>query len=477
MSIFLLLSLFLLPVFFLINRRRLPKGVPPGSLGIPIIGQSLSLLWAMRANTAEQWIAERAKRYGPVSKMSLFGKPTVFIYGQAANKFLFASDGSKMSNHQTESAKVILGDWCLLELSVEDHTRVRNALASFLKPDCLKNYIGKMEEEIRIHLQMHWQGKQTVTVLPLMKTLTFNLICSLLFGLERGARRDVLVQYFEQIIGGMWSIPINVPFTRFNRSIKASAEVRKLLKELICKKRAELGNGASSHQDLITCLLSIHGEDNKELVSEDEIIHNVLLIMVAGHDTSSILLTFVVRLLANDKTIYESVLQEQEEIRNSKASGEYLMWEDLAKMKYTWIVVMETLRTIPPIFGGFWKTLEDIEYNGYLIPRGWQIFWVTCMTHMDGEIFPEPTKFDPSRFEIQHPYHLIPTFHLEGGLVFVQDTNLQRSRLYSQFIIWLLNLLGNSVAMTTISEGIPCQHLPNNFQSKLCQRSCFESGL
>ncbi|KAL3851222.1 hypothetical protein ACJIZ3_013104 [Penstemon smallii] len=269
----------------------------------------------MRANTAEKWITEGAKRYGPASKLSLFGKPTVFIYGIAANKFVFTSDGTKLSNQQTESTKLILGDRCLLELSGEDHKRVRNALASFLKPD---------------------------------SNIQHNMF--FLFGLERGARRDVFVEYFQQMLGGMWSLPINLAFTRFNQSLKASAKVQKLLKELICEKRNELEKGASSHQDLITCLLSIRGDDTKELVSEDEIIHNVLLIMIAGHDTSSVLINFIVRLLANDATVYEAVLRRRK--------------------KYSWRVAMEILRTI---FGGFRKTLEDIEYEGYLIPKGWQV--------------------------------------------------------------------------------------------------------
>ncbi|PIN12210.1 Cytochrome P450 CYP4/CYP19/CYP26 subfamily [Handroanthus impetiginosus] len=416
MNIFFLLSLLLLPIFSLLisRRRRQPsERVPPGPLGIPIIGQSLGLLWAMRANTAEKWIADRAKRYGPISKMSLFGKPTVFIHGQAANKFVFTSDASKMSNQQTESVKMILGDRCLLELSGEDHKRVRNALASFLKPDSLKNYIGKIEEEIRRHLQMHWQGKHRVTVLPLMKTLTFNIICSLLFGVERGARRDTFVQFFQEMIEGMWSIPVNIPFTRFNRSLKASAKVQKLLKDLIHEKRIELEKGASPHQDLITCLLSIRGEDNLELVSEHEIIHNVMLIMVAGHDTSSVLITFIIRLLANDPNTHAAVLKEQEEIKNSKPSGDYLTWEDLGRMKCTWRVAMETLRTVPPVFGGFRKTLEDIEYEGYIIPKGWQIFWVTSMTHMDDKVFPEPSKFDPARFE--NPASIPPYYYIPFG--------------------------------------------------------------
>ncbi|XVF34024.1 hypothetical protein REPUB_Repub18cG0021400 [Reevesia pubescens] len=142
----------------------------------------------------------------------------------------------------------ILGDRCILELIDEDHKRVRNALVSFLKPESLKEYVGKMDEEVRKHLEMHWHGKQQVT-----------------------------------------------------------------------------------------------NEKNEEVIYEKEIIHNVMLIMVVGHDTSYILLTFLVRFLANNLASYASIFQEQEEIAKSKPNGELLRWENLAKMKYTWKVAMETL--------------------------------------------------------------------------------------------------------------------------------------
>ena len=143
-----------------------------------------------------------------------------------------------------------------------------------------------------------------------MKTLTFNIVCSLLFGLEQGTRRHKLADDFQYMIEGMWSVPVNLPFARYNRSLQTSASAQKMLKGLICEKRADLEQkGASPRQDLITCLLSIRNEQNEEVISEKEIIHNVMLIMVAGYDTSSVLLTFLVRLLANDPTIYAAVLQ------------------------------------------------------------------------------------------------------------------------------------------------------------------------
>ncbi|KAM1394724.1 hypothetical protein PS2_030285 [Malus domestica] len=395
--------LFLIPVFFLLTRRKKSsERLPPGSLGLPIIGQSLGFLGALRANTAEKWLEQRIAKYGPVSKMSLFGKPTVFIHGQAANKFVFNNDGTSFTSQQPESTRMILGDRNILELSGEDHKRVRSALMLFLKPESLKRYVGKMDEEIRNHLEMHWHGKQKITVLPLMKNLTFNIICSLLFGVERGPRRDKLIECFRHMIEGIWSVPVNLPFTRYNQSLKASKKVQKMLKELVCEKRVQLEQKTTSPlQDLITCLLNIRNIDNEEELTENEILHNIMVVMIAGYDTSSVVITFLLRLLANEPAIHAAVLQEQEEIARSKSSGEFLTWEDLSKMKYTWRVTMEILRTTPPVFGGMRTAIKDTEYGGFLIPKGWQVFWAIPMTHNDGSIFPEPSNFDPSRFENQ----------------------------------------------------------------------------
>ncbi|KAF8370008.1 hypothetical protein HHK36_031960 [Tetracentron sinense] len=306
-AIYFTVLLSLLPIFLLLTRRRSSGKLPPGSLGIPIIGQSLGLLRAMRTNTAEKWLEERIRKYGPISKLSLFGTPTVFIHGQAANKFVFTSESNILGNQQPQTIKRILGDRTLFELSVEDHKRVRGALVSFLKPESLKQYVGNMDEEIKNHLEMHWQGKEKVTVLPLMKMLTFNIICSLLFGVERGAKRERFVEYFQEMIEGMWAVPVNLPFTTFSRSLRASAKVQNMVMELIQEKRAELEqHGASPHQDLITYLLSLQGHDN--IISEKEIVHNVMLVMVAGHDTSSVLITFMMQLLANDPDVYAAVL-------------------------------------------------------------------------------------------------------------------------------------------------------------------------
>lgn len=145
--------------------------------------------------------------------------------------------------------------------------------------------------------------------MPLMKTLTFNILCSLLFGLEQGECRDKLLNYYENMLDGVWSVPINVPFTRYNRSISDSKRAKELVRDLIWKKREELKkNDNAIPNDLIACMLNIRTEDGREAISEQEIVDNVVIVMFAGHDTSSILLTFLVRLLASDPTVYAVIL-------------------------------------------------------------------------------------------------------------------------------------------------------------------------
>lgn len=138
--------------------------LPPGSLELPVIGQSLSFLLAMHTNNTGKWFQDRIKKYGPISKLSLLVTPTVFIYGQAANKFVYTCDDNALANQQPSLIRRIYGERSITEIGVDEHKRVRGALESFFKPEVLKQYVGKMDEDIRKHLHMHWHGKQKVAV-------------------------------------------------------------------------------------------------------------------------------------------------------------------------------------------------------------------------------------------------------------------------------------------------------------------------
>ncbi|KAL1533783.1 beta-amyrin 28-monooxygenase [Salvia divinorum] len=72
-------------------------------------------------------------------------------------------------------------------------------------------------------------------------------------------------------------------------------------------------------------------------------------------------------------------------------------------MKYSWNVVRESLRLTPPAVGAFREATTEFTFRGFTIPKGWKIFWTVYSTHKNPDCFPEPERFDPSRFEGSGP--------------------------------------------------------------------------
>jgi (+)-abscisic acid 8'-hydroxylase len=95
------------------------------------------------------------------------------------------------------------------------------------------------------------------------------------------------------------------------------------------------------------------------------------------------------------------VLQEEQmAIRKDKKEGESLTWEDTKKMPLTYRVIQETLRAATILSFTFREAVEDVEYEGYLIPKGWKVLPLFRNIHHNADIFSDPGKFDPSRFEV-----------------------------------------------------------------------------
>lgn len=160
---YLSLLLLLIPIFLFLTKKTSNK-LPPGSMGLPIIGHSLSLLHAVRANKGEAWFHERIRNYGPISKLSLFGTLLQFFFMDRLQTNLYTCVTARRFPTSNQHQWGESGEKNILELSGEDHKRIRGALVSFLKPEALKQYVGKIDEEVRKHMEMHWHGKNEVNV-------------------------------------------------------------------------------------------------------------------------------------------------------------------------------------------------------------------------------------------------------------------------------------------------------------------------
>ncbi|KAH9311011.1 hypothetical protein KI387_026046 [Taxus chinensis] len=444
------------------------KKLPPGSLGLPLIGETLQFLSAYRSHKSKDWVKKRVAKYGPVFKTSLMGSPTVIVTGQAGNRFLFHNDGHRILNKQPKNFTRIFGESGIGELAGEEHKRIRGAIMQFMKPEALQKFVGRIESVIQQHFADCWEGKDIITVMPLMKKLTFQVACDLFFSLSDSAERETLANEFNTAVKGIWSVPLDLPGTAFRKAFEARSRVSQRLSLLLDVRRKEIEQGkASPRQDLMSCLLTMKDENDKPL-TEEEILDIVVVVMIAGHDTTYNLLTHLVRGLALNPDIYQNILQEQTLVLEGKQPNEPLTWEDLRKMKYTWKVAQETLRLFPPIFGGFRKANEDVEYQGYTIPKGWQLFWETSSTHWNEEIFKEPHKFDPSHFDTQVSRYVFTPFGGGPRICPGYDFAKIETMIFLHHLVtkWKWTLVDPNEKIMCDPTPTPVMGLPINLQAK-----------
>jgi (+)-abscisic acid 8'-hydroxylase len=114
--------------------------------------------------------------------------------------------------------------------------------------------------------------------------------------------------------------------------------------------------------------------------------------------------------------VLKAVIDEQEEIARSKRSPDApLTWADTRRMRMTSRVIQETMRVASILSFTFREAVEDVEYQGYLIPKGWKVLPLFRNIHHSPDHFPCPEKFDPSRFEVSIAVGYLPSpVHLAG---------------------------------------------------------------
>jgi len=349
-------------------------------------------------------------KYSPqVFRTSLLGEKAAVFCGAAGNKFLFSNENKLVQAWWPSSVDKVFPSSNQTS-SKEEAIKMRKMLPNFFKPEALQRYVGLMDDIAQRHFASGWENKEEVVTFPLAKNYTFWLACKVFMSLDDPNHVAKFADPFELLASGLISIPIDLPGTPFHRAIKASNFIRKELVKIIKQRKIDLAEGkATPTQDILSHMLLTSDEDGK-FMAELDVADKILGLLVGGHDTASSACCFVVKYLAELPEVYEGVYKEQMEIAKTKAPGELLNCDDIQKMKYSWNVACEVLRLAPPLQGAFREALNDFKFNGFSIPKGWKIYWSANSTHRNPEVFPEPLKFDPSRFEGSGPapYTFVP---------------------------------------------------------------------
>ncbi|KAF6143840.1 hypothetical protein GIB67_009821 [Kingdonia uniflora] len=375
------------------------KKLLPGSLGYPLIGESIGFLRALKKDACWEWIESHVQKYGPVFKSSLMGKRVAVLTGPAGTKFILSTQDG-IVNNQSLSASTIFGKKCLLEFEGSRHKLLKGAMMNMLRPERLQKVIGEMDSIVQRELLQELKGKDSVQFVTLISKIVFSFTCTILFRLPEGGLDNVGLHVEDLRIAarGILSIPLNIPGSTFRKACQARARICKVLSHLIETKKAEMEKGKTD--DIVTSFLNVRDEVGKP-VPEEEIIDNLMLLLIASNDTTTSLLTLFLRYLGRDAHVYNKVVEEQKEVYKMRVGNNdgKIQWSEIQSMKYTWSVAQEVMRLTPPAGGTTRRTTKDISFAGFDIPKGWRLLWLALNTNMDAKFFEEPEKFDPSRFE------------------------------------------------------------------------------
>jgi cytochrome P450 len=335
-AFFLLLSLvpvvLVLGIFALTRRSKGCRNLPPGSLGWPIVGETLEFL----SGKPEKFVFDRMNKYSPeVFKTKILGEETAVICGPSGHKFLFSNEQKLFTAFRPHSMqKIFRPHQAGAQISRAAEAQISRAAEAkilkspgFLKPEALVRYLGKMDSITQQHLQTHWEGKDTVNAFPLTKTLTLTLACRFFLGADDPQRIARLVTSFDDITLGMHSIPLNFPGTIFHKANKAAVAIRRELRKIIQEKKAAMATGPPM-QDILSHMI-VATDPSGKYTPEAEIADNIMGLLVAGYSTVATTMTFFMKYVGERPDIYDKILAGDDLICFIKSIYIYITGEDL----------------------------------------------------------------------------------------------------------------------------------------------------
>ena len=361
--------------------QKSPLPLPPGDFGLPVIGETLNFL------REKNYAQKRQAKYGPIFKSHVFGSPTIFLAGATANTFLFANENKYFEATWPPSTRTLLGAASLAVQGGTFHRDRRKLLFQAFQPRALASYIPQMEEITQRYLDK-WEKEKKITWYPEVRSYTFDIASTLFVGSDRQTHPDIF-HYFENWTTGLFSIPLNFPWTKFGKALRSREKLLKEIEEIILKRQQTEQLG----EDALGLLLQAKDENGQGLELA-ELKDQILLLLFAGHETLTSAIASFCLLMSQYPDICQKIRAEQEQVNLEFP----LTLDSLKSLTYLDQVLKEVLRFLPPIGGGFRKVIADCEFQGYQFPKNWLVQYQIEATHRDRDFYTEPDQFDPERF-------------------------------------------------------------------------------
>ncbi|GFZ10189.1 cytochrome P450, family 81, subfamily D, polypeptide 5 [Actinidia rufa] len=419
------LSLLLL---ILLKPQTPPKKPPPSPLSLPIIGH-LHLL----KEPIHRTLHRLATFHGPILALRFGSRPVLVISSPSAVEECFSKNDILFANRPgLLPAKHFNYNFTTLAASPYGHhwrNLRRLTTLEIFSTTKLNTFLSIRQEEVKSLLKSLIINQQTkfakVEMKSRLSALSFNIIMRMVsgkryFGAEaedsEEARRFrvIICEIFE--LSGTTNPGDFVPFLGWidfgnveRRMVKIQKEADEFLQGLIdeIRNNEDPNGGGRRNKSMIDSMLALQ-ESEPEYASDEMIKGNILNMLSAGTDTSSVTIEWAMSLLLNHPEILRRARAELDEI----IGEDRLVDEpDLINLPYLQNIINETLRLFPaaPLLLPH-ESSGDCTIGGFDVPRGTMLLANAWAIHRDPKWWDDPTSFKPERHESKEgdPYKFIP---------------------------------------------------------------------
>lgn len=262
---------------------------------------------------------------------------------------------------------------------------------------------------------------QSVDMQEWLSKLTLELILSTAFGVDANIQVGENIEMLENakkffqvppIVRRLARLPVASTIIGFLGRLRGNLHYFGDLAQHVIKTRRQ--RGVTGRKDLLQLMMDAHDENKRESIgklTDDEIVAQSILFLLAGSDTTGNTLSFIVYFLAVNPDVQEKLRMHIKEAM--KFNAEASLYDVAKGIEYLDCVIKETLRLCPTLPTMNRECSEAHELNGMHIPAGTEILFATYAMHHDPDAWPDPEKFDPERFrgpakDTRHAFQFLP---------------------------------------------------------------------
>ncbi|MDY8136236.1 cytochrome P450 [Aquimarina sp. 2201CG5-10] len=338
---------------------------------------------------------KKIEKYGEIYKIKILNKEISTLHDKESVNFTLVQHAKDFNSK--EAWELILKDLFpngLMLMDGDTHKDHRSIIAEAFKKEPMEGYLEMMKDIVPSHINS-WNNPNP-KIFPLLKEFTLKIALQVFFGIDKNQQFPKINEAISNIVDASSALPIKLPFTAYNKGIKARKYLVKFFKELLPERKNH------PKKDLFSILATAKNEDGQSL-NDEQIIDHLIFILMAAHDTTASTQTSFCYFLAKYPE-WQNKLRTEARLFYKEHKDDFKV-KDLRKLEHLNLALKETLRMFPPLVSIGRVATKELEYKGYQLQKGTQVSIDIDQNHHNPEVWSCPGSFDPDRFSKERSEH------------------------------------------------------------------------